>query len=361
MPFWIVAATMVLFAALFVFWPFLRANKYAPVKLSAEDSSRLEQNVAIFKEREAELKQDLEAGRIDASEFGKLLLELQRGLLEDADKHAANSASGLKGAGIVTAALFVVTISVSLWWYQQEGALSKLAQADAMQFSDADMAKARAAAEQGDANALVEQLYSKLQQAPDNMEGWGLLARSAMNMERYDLAEQAYVNIIRVMEQQDANPAPVYGLLAQARYFGGQGRMTQAVQDALNKALTLDANENNALGLHAIHAFQSRNYAEAVSFWQRILASNPDHPSRASIEAGIARAQNFWQWSLRPGLLAEASLVSQRNSALDPSQRHRDRSTSKWTDRRSYVPHRQLVDAGDSRFQIHVSERKGFV
>ncbi len=291
--FWLPIVALTLLASAFVLWPLWRARSLQKAQAN-EDAERLALNVQIFKDRQGELQQDLEAGRITPEEHEALELELERNLLVDAENMHAQAASGPVRRGTVAmAGMFVVLMGASLWWYMQEGALDALKQAQAMRFSEADMADARAAAEQGDMNALIEQLYRKLQQAPDNMEGWSLLARSAMNMERYDLAEEAYRHIIPIMEQQDANPAPVYGLLAQARYFGNGGRMESDVSDALNKALTLDANESNALGLKAIHAFEQGRYALAAEVWQQIIHNNPEHPARASIEAGIKRARHL--------------------------------------------------------------------
>ncbi len=309
--FWLPIAVLCLLATVFVAWPYWKIRRNRRVTETVHND-RMAQNIAIFQDRQSELKKELDAGRIDQDEYSALELELERTLLEDSERlERARTYSAPERSGLLAGICFVVLLGASVWWYQERGALPELAQLDAMRFSAQDMAKARAAADQGDMNALVEQLYAKLKAAPDNMEGWTLLARTAMNMERYELAAEAYEHIIRSMEQQDANPAPVYGLLAQARYFGGQGRMTNTVQDAMNMALTLDENENNALGLKAIHAFQTQDYAVALENWQRILQHNPEHPARASIEAGIARARHF---------MGEASLKAEPQSGLESGQ-----------------------------------------
>lgn len=290
--FWLPIIALCALAAAFVIWPLWR-GRHARREQANADTERLALNVEIFRDRQAELQQDLDAGRITTEERDALELELERNLLVDAETMRDGSQGRAHLGGFAMLAVFVMLMGGTYWWYAQQGSLDALKQAQAMRFSEADMAEARAAAEQGDMNALIEQLYGKLKQAPDNMEGWSLLARSAMNMERYDLAEDAYRNLIRLSEQQDANPAPIYGLLAQAQYFGNGGVMTTAVNDALNKALTLDAGESNALGLKAIHAFEQAQYREAARLWQQIVRLNPDHPARSSIEAGITRARHL--------------------------------------------------------------------
>lgn len=118
-----------------------------------------------------------------------------------------------------------------------------------------------------------------------------LLARTAMNVEKYDLAVEGFSQVISSIEKAGENPAPVYGLLAQAHYFQAKGQMTSDARSAIESALANDENETNAIGLLAIYAFDQDNYEEAVSYWQRLLEVSPDHPARASIEAGITRAK----------------------------------------------------------------------
>jgi len=82
-------------------------------------------------------------------------------------------------------------------------------------------------------------------------------------------------------------------LLAQAHYFAAGGRMTDEALAAVRQAQRLDPDETNTLGLLAIDAFASGAYAVAVQNWERLLAIAPEHPARASIEAGIARAKGL--------------------------------------------------------------------
>ncbi|MDZ7826006.1 MAG: c-type cytochrome biogenesis protein CcmI [Gammaproteobacteria bacterium] len=79
--FWLLALAMGVVAAAFVVWPLFRAR--------GEDRGRQvrsRSNLAIFEDRLAELRADLEAGHIGEEEFGSLRAELERSLLQDVDE-----------------------------------------------------------------------------------------------------------------------------------------------------------------------------------------------------------------------------------------------------------------------------------
>ena len=305
--FWLPSLVLLVFALAFIFVPVYRyvKNETMPSKGSSKRESsevlaedRQRQNVLIFKERLAELEGEYAQGKHQESTFLQLKSELEVSLLDDVER--ATNAVGIKpknrqglNAGnlaiIVLSAVLVVAVSYGT--YFKFGAYDDVAKTNAMRFDENEIAQAQASAEQGDMNALLDQLYHKLIKAPDNIEGWRMLARSAMTTERYELAVAAYTQIIRIFDATDERTAAVYGLLAQAHYYQNQGRLNSAAQSALDKAFKQNPDEVNSLGLIAINAFVGQDYAVAIENWQKILVAVPDHPSRVSIETGIKRAQ----------------------------------------------------------------------
>jgi len=317
--FWLLSLALLVLALSFIFVPVFRYVKKEGtlVRINAANQSneladtlehdRQRQNVLIFKERLAELEAEYAQGKHKEETFVQLKSELEAGLLIDAEqtentKGSESAKKQQKGSSASVATLgfknltiiglsAVLIIALSYGSYFKLGAYDDVSQASAMRFDDQEIKQAKASAEQGDMTALLEQLYQKLQQSPENIEGWRLLARSAMNTEYYDLAVESYTHIIRIFDATDESTASVYGLLAQAHYYQNQGQFNSAVQSALDQAFKENPNEVNSLGLMAINAFANENYSVAIEFWQRILVAVPDHPSKISIEAGIQRAQ----------------------------------------------------------------------
>ena len=307
--FWLLSLALLVLALSFIFVPVFRYVKKEGtlVRINAANQSneladtlehdRQRQNVLIFKERLAELEAEYAQGKHKEETFVQLKSELEAGLLIDAERteNTKSSAASVATLGfknmIIIGLSAVLIIALSYGSYFKLGAYDDVSQASAMRFDDQEIKQAKASAEQGDMTALLEQLHQKLQQSPENIEGWRLLARSAMNTEYYDLAVESYTHIIRIFDATDESTASVYGLLAQAHYYQNQGQFNSAVQGALDQAFKENPNEVNSLGLMAINAFSNENYSVAIEFWQRILVAVPDHPSKISIEAGIQRAQ----------------------------------------------------------------------
>lgn len=286
--FWLYSAALSLLAAAFLIVPLLRQSAVE----TAAEAERRRQNIQIFKERLKELDAEQAAGRLDDLALAEIKLELEQTLLDDAGAGEIPKESTTLQAAKVSRlwlVLPVLLIGLSYGLYFEWGAFEAQKQVEAMRFAPDELSQAKEAANQGDMTSLVEQLHQKLMQAPDNIEGWTLLARSAMNIENYALAAESYQRVVDSLVRHGEQPSAAYGLLAQAQYFRDAG-MSEAANKSLEMALSLDPDELNALGLRAIHAFDKQDYALAAVLWQRLLEVAPEHPARASIEAGIMRA-----------------------------------------------------------------------
>lgn len=291
--FWVICALLTFLACLFVLIPALRMMINKGEESEADSVSREKENVSIFQDRLAELDLEKQDNRITEDAYQKRKQELEVALLNDVNESNVTSVSTSKPkpafvySVVIFSLLFIA--GFSFWLYQENGSKALVDQYNAMTFDAQELDAARDLARQGDMSALLKQLYEKLQSAPDNIEGWDLLARSAMNVQNYSLASEAYLRIIRIYDAQEQNAAPIYGLLAQAKYYESEGELNSEVDAVIQKAFSLDKNELNSLGLLAIDAFSNKRLAEAKDIWLKILSIYPEHPARTSIEAGIQR------------------------------------------------------------------------
>lgn len=292
--FWAISILLTLLASLFLLVPIRRFKRGQQTKEDAsQKTTRDQENVHLFKERIAELELEKQDNKLLDSVYEQRKQELELALLNDVntDQTAAseerfNSRSAINI--IVGVSIFFVAV-FSFWMYQSNGSKTLVDEYYAMSFNAQELAAAKELAQQGDMSALLNQLHEKLQAAPDNLEGWQLLVRSAMNSQRYVLAIEAYEQIIRIYKAQSQNPAPIYGLLAQAKYYESGGKLTPNVEKTIDEALSLDESELNTLGLLAINAFSTKQFLEAKNYWLKILEIYPEHPARVSIESGIQR------------------------------------------------------------------------
>ncbi|MCP5160387.1 MAG: c-type cytochrome biogenesis protein CcmI [Hahellaceae bacterium] len=290
MQFWIATILMTLLAAVFVVYPALRKSP----SLAHANEARRHQNILVFKDRLAELEADFNAGNLDQHQYKALKAELEASLLNDvqtekqvtpgADKYLTRSAL-FTLSGIVTVAL----VAGSYGLYDHWGAVEDVENYQAWLKNSPDGSAEGASAE--DMMNLIVRLKERLEQSPDNVDGWYMLARSSMSIERYDLATDAFVQLAMALERAEEDASAAYGLAAQASFFSTEGRLEGDTRKWLDKAIELNPDEINALGLLGIEAMENARFEEAVSYWSRILELQPDHPSRDSIIAGINNAR----------------------------------------------------------------------
>ncbi|OZG71042.1 c-type cytochrome biogenesis protein CcmI [Hahella sp. CCB-MM4] len=243
-------------------------------------------NLAIFQDRLAELETDLEDGRIDEAEYAELRDELEKGLLNDVPaKEKAATSKRTSATGVLMALGFIGLPALALTLYYLLGDYKGLNQAHWMEETRYLLAQ-----EGDNMPAILNRLEQRLKEEPEHIEGWVLLGRSYMAMEKYKNAADAFSQVAALLEMEKQNPAVGYGLLAQAIYFANQA-MTPGVESAVRKALAADPGESNALSILGVAAFQKGLYTDAARYWQAILDNNPNDPNAKAIQNGINRAQ----------------------------------------------------------------------
>jgi len=291
--FWIAASLLIVLALAFVLYPVLFHRSGRNQQLDQRN-----QNLLAYRSRMQELDAEYEARMLDQDNYQQLKTELGGSMLDDIPENETPRAStpGRK-TGMAVALLSILAIpALTLVLYERWGAMDQVEQFITMEQlgsgDDADREQQMA--------SLAAQLQAKLEASPDNPDGWAMLGQTYMRMEKYPQAAQAYQRLEQSVERAGADdPSRAMALNAE-------------VQQVITRALELDPNEVNALGLLGINAFSQEKYREAIGFWQRIVEVAPDHPQRDSIEGGMSEAYN------RLGETPPASLLASVQASGQP-------------------------------------------
>ncbi|BAN28106.1 tetratricopeptide repeat protein [Caballeronia insecticola] len=123
----------------------------------------------------------------------------------------------------------------------------------------------------GSMQAVVSRLAARLQRTPDDAQGWAMLARSYMALDRPGDATQAYRRAV-ALNPRDAELLADY---ADAMASANAGDLNGAALGVVESALALDAKQPKALALAASAAIDRRDYDGAIRFWER-LKNAPD-------------------------------------------------------------------------------------
>ena len=266
--FWLPAGLLLLTALAFLLIPVLRVRK-----LQAEED-RTALNVTLYQERLQELQTQHQRGVLDDAQLEAGRAEAARELLTDTEGVQRRS-SVLGGKIPLLAAILVPVLGVGL--YMHWGALEPLQQAREM-----------AAQQPQSIGEMTARLERAVQEQPESAEAWYFLGRTYMAQDRATDAANAFEKAVGL-----AGRAPeLLGQWAQALYFANGKQWNAQLQALTDEALKADEQEVTSLGLLGIAAYESQRYADAVRYWERLVAVLPEQdPSRAAIAGGIERAR----------------------------------------------------------------------
>lgn len=231
-------------------------------------------NVAIHRDRLAELERDHRNGTLSAADLAEAREELQRQLLDDTAAAEVTLADGFSRNSGIAIALLLPLLALGLY--------ALLGSPSTVLPEEVQTQRATAEMEQ-----LVAKLAARLEQNPDNPQGWAMLARSYKSLGRWDDAERAFGRIGPDMERNAELLAEFAEMLVQKnRGFADRPR------ELIQKALRLEPTNMLALFLGGGDAFASGRYAEAAALWERLLPQlEPGSEDARMVESSIAKAR----------------------------------------------------------------------
>ncbi len=256
----------------FLLWPLARA----PRASAAADAAAT--NAAVLRDQLAELERDHSAGTIASPEYEQAKLELKRRLLEDtAVAESAPSAARRRPiAAVATAIALPVTAAGLYLLLGAPGALNP--EETQPQLGRADI------------EAMVDKLAQRLQNRPDDAEGWAMLGRSYRVLGRNEEAAQAYAKAEKVV----ANDSRLLVDYAESLALAHGGNLQGKPAELVARALELDPENPLGLMLSGAVAFQREDYAGAIRQWEKVQSRlEPGSEEAHAVGASIAKAREL--------------------------------------------------------------------
>lgn len=286
--FYILAAALAAVALALLLRPWWRASR----RITGADSSPV-LNAAIHRDRLGELERDRSNGTLSADDLAQAREELQRQLLEDTAATEVVAAGSFTRSSSISIAILLPMAAVAI--YALLGSPAAVLPV-AMQTQ-------RAAA---DMEHVVTKLAAKMEQNPDNPEGWAMLARSYTSLGRLDDAERAFGRIGPALNSNAGLLAELAEVLVQKnRGFDARSR------ELIQQALRLEPGNMLALFLGGGDSFDSGRYAEAIARWEKLLPQlDPGGEDARMVESSIAKARELSGDARGKGkVMAEATAV----------------------------------------------------
>jgi cytochrome c-type biogenesis protein CcmH len=148
---------------------------------------------------------------------------------------------------------------------------------------------------------MVEQLSQKLKEKPDNAEGWAMLARSYTRLNRPADAVPAFAKAVAL----NGNDAQLLTDYADLLAFQNNRTLAGEPLQLVERALKIDPKNPKALALAGSGAFERKDYAGAVKFWEELASiAPPGSEFMAQLQGGIDEARKLG--GLPPSAAAKA-------------------------------------------------------
>ena len=242
--------------------------------------------VAILKDQLAELERDQSRGLIAAPEARAARLEVERRILKAASRTSPQTfqATGLGRALVMLAIVTVPAGSAALYWQLGAPALPDRPLAS----REMERTPTEVPAE---VLAMVANLEARLAAEPDNFQGWLMLGRSKLTLNRADGAIEAYRQALDLAPARTPQEIEAITGLADALLERAMGVVTPEVRQLMFRLAELAPDDPRPLYFAGLADAQAGDYNTALERWRVLLENTPaDAPWREQIEPSIVQA-----------------------------------------------------------------------
>lgn len=296
--FWIVAGLLMAGALLFVLPPLLGRRAISG------GATHGQANLNIYRDQLRELELDLAQGTIDQDHYDAARADIERRVIEESGDGEATIAPA-QAQWTLVSLIGILLPALAIGVYVVVGTPEALT------------AQPQAAVAQGDQGhavtdeqiqAMVARLAERLQQNPEDGEGWLMLAKSYSAMGRFGESVKAYGEAARRLPP-DAQLLADYAdavAMSQGRNLLGEPETLVA------QALKIDPENVKALAISGTIAYTKKDYKAAAAAWRKVLAVvPPDSEFAQRMQASVEEAESLASGT-RPGKPVAAAGASLR-------------------------------------------------
>ncbi len=282
----------------------------------------MEHDIPTLRRQLAQLKELHEAGVLPAVQYEEGKAALERRVLDlvlsgAADSPAAPSVARAAPAPVpaapqpsrrLLASLAVGVLLVAAAGYWSMGSPDQLgvgpgpgAAAGAPAGSQGGAQKPPHATSQEQIADMADQLAERMKGTPDDAEGWAMLGRSYSVLGRHPDALVAYEKAVK-LRKDDPNLLADY---ADSLAVKNGRRLAGEPMQWVEAALKIDPNTPKALALAGTHAFDRKDYAGAIRYWEQLVAVAPaDSNFVQQVQGGLAEARQLGGMPAKAGDVA---------------------------------------------------------
>ena len=302
----IVLALSSLLMVIAFFWAALKSAVFKSRSVQLDPKEAMMANVAVYREQLTELAAEFEIGRLNEHEFELARDELAQRLLEDSQAQTqvlANlSTQDLKNKEAFDpkdSALFASQRTPTPWIRWTVPALAVLIPVlsislylligtpTALDYVETVAGPTDEAFTPEKLAQMAQELTKRLEQEPNNADGWVMLARVERSLSHFESAEKALTKSLSLSKNDDVEIERAE-VLAQINHGSFKGEPWAII----TRVLKGNPDQGNALLLAGSAAFSEEHYSDALKYWQRVQKFvPPNSPDSAALADAISKAQ----------------------------------------------------------------------
>ena len=305
MIFALAAALLTALAVAAVLIPVLRRHRREP--------SRADYDLTVYRDQLSELESDRARGLVSEEQVEAARTEIERRMLRAARAREAaqatvtgqaadvgSRAKRWRRAAAIVLGLCVPALAAGV--YVSLGSPGLPGRPFAEIERPVDQTETLAAL-----NEPVEQLAARLDNEPDNLEGWLLLGRSYVVLQRYPEAADA----LRRAAALSGGDPEVLAMLGEAIVWANDGLVVPEAVGAFRQVLDAQPEDPAARFHLALALAQAGEVREAYDMWLALAADTPaDAPWRSDLDALIRQAAEVL--GIEPGAVPRGPAVAEQ-------------------------------------------------
>lgn len=251
--FWILAAILLTIALVLIVPHLLRSGS---TKVTV---NRTQQNILIAKEKLNDLENEYQRGAFSEDDYAQARKELEQDLLVDADDSADAVVEQKKPAYFTAFLIALVIPAVSIFVYLELGNPQSLDP------------KTLAGKSTNSIEEMMSSLKKRLDENPDDSEGWLMLGRSYMAESHYADAEKIFSQELK----KTPDNADLMLLKADALAMQADGVIGEESAALIGAALEVDPNNFTGLWLAGMVAREEGEKETARQHWEKLQTLLP--------------------------------------------------------------------------------------
>ncbi len=267
LSFWILAAILSVITVLAVAWPLLRRAE----AVGEGATHRAAADVAVYRERIAEIETEVARGLISAEEAEAARIEIARRLLASSsteaqvDKSAAKVGSAERTSSeraFMIVACAIPAVALGFYTYLGSPALPGRPVAERL---------AQAPGPGADVEELIARVEARLRADPRDGQGWDVLAPVYLRLERYQEAADAFQRAIDTLGETTRRLSG----LAESNVLANDGIVTETARKAYQRILELEPGRPEARFGLALAKEQEGDLDEAEAAYRQLAQDTP--------------------------------------------------------------------------------------